>query len=389
MKTFFLKMINLPINAHYILAFVLRIVLVVYANFHDKTFAVPYTDIDYKVFTDAARHMVHGKSPFDRHTYRYTPLLAMLLSPNIFLCHDFGKLLFSTVDIFVAILINQILTRNNCTEGTKRAATLMWLYNPLTVVISTRGNADSLAVLLVVSTLDSLQRRKFILAGLLHGLSIHFRLYPVVFSAVIYFSLNKSSYFLPNKNQLALVCSCLLSLICLTGINYCLYGYRYLYESLLYHMMRKDARHNFSVYFYMLYLSADQAVNLPQKILTFLPQLMLLFILSFRYSSPAELPFAMFAQAMVMVTYNPVLTSQYFFWFLSLLPLCLPNFRFSILRSVTLCCVWILSQALWLFAAYMLEFQGLNSFISIWFCGLLFFIVNIVILKDMIVHYKQ
>lgn len=381
-------MVELSFKLHCIAAFVLRITLVCYSNFHDKTFDVPYTDVDYKVFTDAARHMVKGSSPFDRDTYRYSPLLALLLTPNILLNENCGKILFSLIDILVAVLIKRILTLQKCNEKLQLICAFIWLYNPFTIVISTRGNADSLAVLLVMQTLYLFLQDRLVLAGLVHALSIHFRLYPVMFSLPMYFTLRGSNYFVPNKNQLKLVLSCVSLVVLLTAINYYLYGYKYLYESLIYHIIRKDAKHNFSVYFYMLYLSANNPPSIFQRIFTFLPQLTLLLLLSYKYSSKSLLPFAMFTQAMIMVTYNPVLTSQYFFWYMSLLPLCLPRFGLSIRRSLCLCLFWIFSQALWLLAAYLLEFRGLNTFTYVWTAGLFFFVVNVKILNDIVTYFK-
>lgn len=376
-------------TSHCLLAFVLRLGLILYANFHDEYFAVPYTDVDYKVFTDAARHVVEQRSPFDRHTYRYSPFLAWLLIPNIVLHKDFGKILFSMVDVLIVALIKNILARQRCNKIVEDHCALLWLYNPLTLVISTRGNADSLAVLLVVLTLDFLQRDKIVSAGLLHGISVHFRLYPLMFSLPMFLSLCKDNRFLPNRDQWKLILSCAFSIVTLTTTGYCLYGFKFLYESFIYHLVRKDTRHNFSVYFYMLYLSANEPQDIIQKIFTFLPQLLLLLMSSYYYSEKSKLPFAMFVQAIITVIYNPVITSQYFFWFLSLLPLCLPNIKMSLCKGICLACSWLLSQAIWLLTAYTLEFQSFNSFVFLWISGLLFFVVNVKVLVDIIHHYKS
>ncbi|KAK6036104.1 hypothetical protein COOONC_26391 [Cooperia oncophora] len=54
-----------------------RFILVLYSNIHDYMFHVNFTDIDYSVYSDAAKHVAAGRSPFERETYRWalTPLM--------------------------------------------------------------------------------------------------------------------------------------------------------------------------------------------------------------------------------------------------------------------------------------------------------------------------
>lgn len=56
-------------------ALLLRLALLVYGELQDRFMSVKYTDVDYDVYSDAAREMAAGNSPFDRTTYRYTPVL--------------------------------------------------------------------------------------------------------------------------------------------------------------------------------------------------------------------------------------------------------------------------------------------------------------------------
>ena len=88
---------------------------------------------------------------------------------------------------------------------------------------------------------------------------------------------------------------------------YKIYGYECLYESLLYHFERKDHRHNFSVYFYMIYELFDDKTSHFLALATFLPQLLIVLVASLTLYF--DLFLCLFIQTTAFVMYNKVITS--------------------------------------------------------------------------------
>lgn len=431
---------RITFHKHLIISFMIRLAFVVYGEFQDHFAEVPFTDIDYRVVTDGARHIINEQSPYKRHTYRYTPILAYLLTGNIFVYASFGKILFSIFDILIGYVIRAIIIDEhmhtfeaNATSLLKRykrlpesssqvrfqlmpkhekratLASLLWLYNPMAIVIATRGNGDSITSLFILLTIFALQRSirhtkrnnlsYVMLAGIFHGLAIHFRLYPLVLSLAYYLYLGEDNAKSKrprtllnilvqfNRKQLLLVFSTISTLLGLTVLFYRQYGYEFLYESYLYHLVRKDTRHNFSLYFYMNLLNTHPM--LAEKVLTFLPQLLILLAINIHFGIHRKtIGFCVFLQSFVVVTFNPVLTSQYFIWYLAILPICFKNFKsMKINRALSYCALWCSVQAIWLYSAYLLEFKGWNTFGFIWMQGMIFFGANCFIMKVLIENF--
>lgn len=151
-------------------AALVRIILTFYGAWQDASFDVKYTDIDYEVVTDAARHVATGGSPYERHTFRYTPLLAYLLLPNITVHKIFGKLLFAAADIAAALLLLHSSQADPTRVPAARSACCgrrpldagavslaVWLFNPYTATISTRGSSDALVTCMQLLTLHLLR----------------------------------------------------------------------------------------------------------------------------------------------------------------------------------------------------------------------------------------
>lgn len=162
-------------------AFVLRVLLIIYGCYHDKYMDVAYTDIDYSVFTEAAQHVANGNSPYDKDTYKYTPVLAYLLLPNIYIHVVFGKLLFCSFDILVAFILFQICNKWLRTNRAESYVSILWLFNPLTLTISSRGNAEAIQIVLVLTCLLMILEGHYLAGGLVYGISVHFKLYPIIY----------------------------------------------------------------------------------------------------------------------------------------------------------------------------------------------------------------
>ncbi|XP_026780279.3 GPI mannosyltransferase 1 isoform X1 [Pangasianodon hypophthalmus] len=382
----------------YSVAFVIRLCLVGFGIYQDKTMVVKYTDIDYHVFIDASRLVTQGESPYNRSTYRYTPLLAWMLSPSIYLTSHFGKLLFVICDVLSGVLLYHILTLRGLSSDAACRFSALWLLNPLPIGVSTRGNAEALLAVLVLSTLLCLQLKRHFTAACLYGLSVHMKIYTVIYALPIALFISNHKESKKNYRGVFRVIQNLFSkdlalfavvagavFLGLTLTFYCMYGWDFLQETYFYHLTRRDIRHNFSPYFYMFYLTVESEWSFALGLVTFLPQVILLLFTSLAFY--ADLPLCCFLNTALFVSFNKVCTSQYFLWYLCLLPLVLPHLRLTVKQGIGLLLLWFTGQGLWLAPAYYLEFEGRNTFVFIWFAGLLFLIINTVIMVQIINNY--
>ena len=157
-------------------------------------------------------------------------------------------------------------------EKAKRGSTIVYvslmLFNPLVIGMPTRGSNDNIITLLVFLAIYFVLMKQYIIGGILYGLSVHFKIYPIIYCFVFYFFIDMDRKLIAEgktlqaitslkgfftKDRLVFTFFSAGTFIGLTGLFYYIYGYEFLYESYLYHFIRKDHRHNNSVYFYMIY----------------------------------------------------------------------------------------------------------------------------------------
>ncbi|KAF9972240.1 hypothetical protein BGZ65_009932 [Modicella reniformis] len=412
---------------------VLHATLLAYGHWQDTHLVVKYTDIDYVVFSDASRYLTQGLSPYTRTTYRYTPLLAQMLTPNIYLHESFGKWVFTGANLLIGILIQKILRLRGMSESRAVKFNAIWLLNPIVANISTRGNAESVIGAMVLGSFYLIMKKRTGWGAFLYGLSVHFKTYPIVYSVALLVLMDRqygdsqdnvtaavqdeksqesSGYYSSNRSELTksvrpnVATKALRDLIdfvtwrrvqfgllsggwffLITGLMYYIYGYEFLFETYLYHITRKDHRHNFSFWFYNIYLTFTSPTGTLVGVLTFVPQLALVFAIGCCFGK--DIFFCAFLQTFAFVAWNKVCTAQYFMWYIVFLPLLIPNLagnpRMGLKsKGRNMLLGWVVSQGLWLSQAYKLEFLGLNTFWNLFLASGLMYATNVWILVELI-----
>lgn len=356
-----------------------RLLILCCIEYLERLNDVPLTDVDYYVFTDAASFVSRGLSPYERHTYRYTPLLAWMLMPTATFA-PFGKIVFIIFDVLSGALI---LSKSG------KAAAGFYLFNPLTIGIAIRGNAEP--VIGCISLLSLVCCDTWWTSAPLLALAVHLKTYPAPWAFTIwlyYAEQEKRKLFRLLPWSLKGLKYAMLSFsvfMVLTCTSYKFYGDEFLSHAHLHHLTRQDTRHNFSVWFLPFYLTDGSS---PFGLFCFLLQLSLCVAISFRYCD--EVYFASFLQTFLFVTFNKVITSQYFIWYISLLPLIAKHLNaIPPAKAVYLTVLWFFSQGVWLLPAYLFEMRGLNSFMFMHLGSLIHFTINIFIAVQLVYYFNN
>ncbi|KAK9218138.1 hypothetical protein WN943_006774 [Citrus x changshan-huyou] len=300
-----LAMISINIRSLLWLSAIFRAILIVYGEWQDCHMEVRYTDVDYLVFSDAASLMASGDSP-----YLGMKLLA-------------GNYKWVDSDLLVGVFIHSILKLRKVPEDLCMYSVVVWLFNPFTFTIGTRGNCEPIVVSFGLMAFVSSQpvRQQVEVGNVLqaafwYGLVVHFRIYPIIYVLPIILIL----------------------------------------DPLFFRSGLKPRLQNWSS-------RQDKTLRSSNKVTD-------------QYDLWKALK-----TTVAFVAFNKVVTAQYFVWFFCLLPLILPWSNMKLKWEGLSCIlVWIGAQLHWLMWGYLLEFKGKNVFLQLWLAGLLFLAANTFVL---------
>lgn len=240
---------------------------------------------------------------------------------NHWLDYNAGKIIFILVDVITGILMWRILETQNVNKKYLVFYAGYHILNPVCIILCTRGSNDNIIVLLVMLTIYFMLKRQYVLSAFFYGFSVHFKIYPIIYSLPFYLYIDSdkkailggktstmnlifNNFFTRNRIVFTIVSAS--TFLFFTWLFYYIYGYECLYESLLYHLERKDNRHNFSVYWMFIYQTYDSKASVIMSILTFVPQMSVVFLSGLLLWQ--DLFLAITVQTWAFVTFNKVVT---------------------------------------------------------------------------------
>jgi len=198
-----------------------------------------------------------------------------------------------------------------------------------------------------------------------------------------------------TTSSLVFFLSSVLTFFTVTYIAFLKFGMEALEEGLLYHISRTDHRHNYSMFWYWIYLVKGRQSLLDTYTtilptlgrLLMLPQAILLALISLGLA-PFDLPFALFVQTFIFVVLNKVITAQYFTWYFCLIPLCCERIKWNnrpMKRALALVGIGFI---MWLSTAFSLEMLGKSVHRLLWILSIFFAAVNCNLLRCILKNYK-
>ena len=110
----------------------------------------------------------------------------------------------------------------------------IWLLNPMVANISTRGSSEGLLAVIVIALLWATLQKQILLAGALLGFGVHFKIYPFIYAASIFWWLADATSGrdqltdLLNSARVKLALSSFATFMMLNAIMYTMYVSSYL-----------------------------------------------------------------------------------------------------------------------------------------------------------------
>ena len=163
------------------------------------------------MFHEASIYVNENKSPYLRHTYRYSPLISYMTLINVLSGYEYmGKVLFVVCDMLAAVLMLILLSLNRkekengekmVKEKIDERLVWIWLMNPFVFTISSRGSCESVIVMLVLLVLLLRRMDRLVLMTLVYSVAVHLKIYPLIFLLVIYLNIDSPSSSPPSPSS--------------------------------------------------------------------------------------------------------------------------------------------------------------------------------------------